>query len=88
MSTVVRARIVKIGNSQGIRLPKVLIEQGKLGEEVELELGEGQIVIRPVRTVRDQWEAAFRTMHEQGDDDLLDGATPVVGAWDEADWEW
>lgn len=39
MPTVVRARIVKIGNSRGIRIPKVLLEQGKLGEKVELELG-------------------------------------------------
>jgi len=37
MSTVTRARIVKIGNSQGIRSPKFLLEQADFGEEVELE---------------------------------------------------
>lgn len=88
MSTVVRARIVKIGNSQGIRIPKTLIEQGKLGEEVELELEEGQIVIRPVRPVRHLWEASFRTMRERGDDELLDGDDASATAWDAADWEW
>ncbi|MCU0834746.1 MAG: AbrB/MazE/SpoVT family DNA-binding domain-containing protein [Chromatiaceae bacterium] len=88
MSTVVRARIVKIGNSQGIRIPKTLIEQGKLGEEVELELEEGQIVIRPVRPVRHLWEASFRTMCERGDDELLDGDDASATAWDAADWEW
>lgn len=88
MSTVVRAKIVKIGNSQGIRIPKTLIEQAKLGEEVELELEEGQIVIRPIRPVRHLWEASFRAMREQNDDELLDGDDASANSWDEADWEW
>lgn len=47
MSTVLKTRIVKIGNSQGIRIPRLFLEQSHLGEEVELELQSNQIVIRP-----------------------------------------
>lgn len=88
MPTVVKTRIVKIGNSQGIRIPKLLLEQSNLGEEVELELQQDQIVVRPVRLVRHRWEEAFRAMSERGDDELLDGEVLVSTAWDEEEWEW
>lgn len=74
MSTVVKTRIVKIGNSQGIRIPKLLLEQTKLGKEVELEVQEGKIIVRPLRKVRHRWDEAFRTMSERGDDKLLQGS--------------
>jgi antitoxin component of MazEF toxin-antitoxin module len=32
-----KSRIVQIGNSRGIRLPKILLEQAQLADEVELE---------------------------------------------------
>jgi antitoxin MazE len=43
-----RARIVKIGNSQGIRIPKPLLEQLKIKEDVDIEIENNQITIRPV----------------------------------------
>ena len=88
MPTVVKTRIVKIGNSQGIRIPKIFLEQSALGEEVELALEAEQIVIRSARGVRRGWEAAFQAMNARGDDDLLDGETPLPTAWDEEEWEW
>ena len=88
MSTVVKTRIVKIGNSQGIRIPKLLLEQSNLGEEVELELDQNQIIVRPVHPVRHGWAEAFKVMSERGDDSLLDGEVPVSTQWDEEEWEW
>jgi antitoxin MazE len=88
MSPVVKTRIVKIGNSQGIRIPKLLLEQADLGEEVELELQQGQIVVRSVGRVRHRWDAAFKAMAEQSDDELLDGDVLIPTAWDEDEWEW
>jgi antitoxin MazE len=88
MSVVVKSRIVKIGNSQGIRIPKLLLEQSNLGEEVELVLQEDQIVVRPIHQVRHGWEKAFKAMAERGDDDLVDGDDLVSTAWDEEEWEW
>lgn len=43
---IMKTRIVKIGNSQGIRIPKLLLERSNLAEEVELEAQDNQIVIR------------------------------------------
>ena len=88
MSTVIRTRVVKIGNSQGIRIPKLLLEQTNLGEEVELELQQDQIVVRPAVHVRHRWEEAFEAMAERGDDDLLDSDLPVPTTWDEEEWKW
>lgn len=88
MATVVKSRIVKIGNSQGIRLPKLLLEQTNLGEEIELELLPDQIIVRSIRHARSHWEDAFQAMAERGDDELLDGDVLVSTAWDGEEWEW
>jgi antitoxin MazE len=88
MSTVVKTRIVKIGNSQGIRIPKLLLEQSNLGEEVELALEQHQIIVRPVHPARHGWEETFEAMSERGDDGVLDGEIPVSTQWDEEEWEW
>jgi len=88
MAAVIKSRIVKIGNSQGIRIPKLLLEQTSLEDEVELVVENDQIVVRPVQHVRQGWEAAFKAMGEQGDDKLLDAEVPVSNDWDEQDWQW
>ena len=88
MPNAVKARIVKIGNSQGIRIPKLLLDQADLGEEVELELQGEQIVIRSAHRARRDWSDQFKAMAARGDDKLLDGDVMVSTAWDEEEWEW
>ena len=88
MATTLRARIIKIGNSQGIRIPKLLLEQAHLGQEVEMELQENHIIVRSPRQTRHGWEEKFRTMAELGDDVLLDSQTPSSATWDEEEWDW
>ena len=83
-----KTRIVRIGNSRGIRIPKALLEQCRLGSTVELEVQDGQLVVRPIERPRLGWDEAFRQMAEQGDDQLLDrGALPSTD-WDTRGWEW
>jgi len=83
-----KTRIIAIGNSQGIRIPKVLLEQSGLGEEVELEVHEAHIVIRPAARPRQGWDEAFRTMAEEADDRLLDEEVTAQTAWDTTEWQW
>jgi len=83
-----RTRIVKIGNSQGIRIPKLLLERSNLAEEVELEAEDDRIIIRSTRQPRQDWERAFRAMTERGDDSLLDNVSPAQSQWDEDEWQW
>ncbi|MDY0298095.1 MAG: AbrB/MazE/SpoVT family DNA-binding domain-containing protein [Acidobacteriota bacterium] len=82
-----RVRVIKIGNSQGLRIPKPILEQTGIRDEVEIEVEQDRIIIRPVKTAREGWDTAFRTMAERGDDEPLIGEA-VAEAWDSAEWEW
>ena len=83
---IARARIVRIGNSKGIRIPKVLLEHAQLPDEVELQAENGRLIVRAARGPRAGWAAAAQTMHDQGDDQLLDATT--VSRFDEKEWRW
>ena len=83
-----KTRIVRIGNSQGIRIPKPLLEQAGLPEEVELEVADSTIVIRSASIPRDGWAESFKAMADAGDDVLLDVDTPSSSEWDDEEWEW
>ena len=82
-----KTRIVRIGNSQGIRIPKPLLEQTGLADEVELEVHDSTIVIKPAGQPRDGWDEAFSKMAEHGDDALLD-PTIIDSEWDNSEWTW
>jgi len=82
-----RARVIKIGNSQGLRIPKPILEQTGIRDDVEIEVEKNQIIIRPVENAREGWDAAFKKMGENGDD------VPIINeiishAWDEEEWLW
>ena len=83
-----KANIIRIGNSQGIRIPKVLLEQSRLGTEVELEVEDGKIVIRSASRPRQGWEEKFRLMAESGDDRMIDNDLSRQTDWDKDEWEW
>jgi antitoxin MazE len=83
-----RTRIIRIGNSLGIRIPKPLLEQIGLHGEVEISAEGDALVIRPARRPRAGWAAAFREMARRGDDALLDDAPPSLSGWDECEWDW
>jgi len=84
-----RTRIVKIGNSLGVRIPKVLLEQSRLAEDVEIEAFDRQIVIRAARQPREDWDIAFQAMAQNGDDKLLDAEEAhSLSIWDETGWQW
>ena len=68
----VKTRIIKIGNSQGIRIPKPVLKQLGFTEEVELEILPDQLIVRSPHLVRHDWEEQFKAMAEAGDDQLLD----------------
>ena len=82
-----RARVIKIGNSQGLRIPKPILEQTGIMDDVEIEVEKSRIIIRPVKNAREGWDAAFKKMSEQGDDELLLGDN-IANAWDNDEWQW
>jgi antitoxin MazE len=84
-----KTHIVRIGNSQGVRIPRLLIEQARLGTDVEIRVLDDSIIITPVKDPpRSGWATAFQEMAERGDDALVDNAPPLSTQWDEESWEW
>jgi antitoxin MazE len=83
-----RTRIVAIGNSQGIRIPKALMGGLALGAEVELGAEGDTLVIRPVRTARSGWAEAAQALAREGGDALLDPDQTGHSAFDRNEWVW
>ena len=76
--------IVQIGNSQGIRIPKAILEECGINKKIDLEVKGHTITIKPVE-VRKGWEEAFKEMRSKGDDTLLiEDSTDI----DNGGWEW
>jgi antitoxin MazE len=83
---VTKTRIVRIGNSQGIRIPKTLLDEAELPEEVELHAERGRLIVRAAQQARSGWAEAAKRMHTRGDDVLLD--EPTRTKFDREGWKW
>jgi len=81
-----KTRIIRIGNSRGIRVPKALLDQAQLPEEVEVQAQPGRLVVRGVRRPRAGWAEAARMMHQRDEDHLLD--EPTKTRFDQEEWTW
>jgi antitoxin MazE len=81
-----KTKIVRIGNSRGIRVPKLLLDQAALGSEVELRAEPGRIVVSAAPRPRRGWAAQANAMHRRGEDQLLDDE--VATAFDVTEWRW
>ena len=84
-----KTKLIRIGNSKGIRIPKTIIEQSELTDEVELIVRDHEILLRSVSGPRQGWEKAFRAMADNNDDELLDFDSSAPDSdWDESEWTW
>ena len=81
-----KSQIIQIGNSQGIRLPKVLLEESRITGDVELELHPDGILIRNAQRPRAGWDEQFKAMAENEDDEMLDGH--LSNMFDKKEWQW
>lgn len=53
------AKLVRIGNSKGIRLPKTMLVQTGMTERIEIEARGHSIILKPIKEPRSGWEASF-----------------------------
>jgi antitoxin MazE len=83
---VTRTRIVQIGNSKGIRVPKMLLEHAQLPDEVELQAEQGRLIVRAARGSRAGWAEAAKLMRARGEDQLLDAT--ISNRFDDTEWQW
>lgn len=81
-----KTELVRIGNSRGVRIPKLLIEQCGLGDTVELRVKDHCLVISPQHGFRQGWEEAFRAAGPVDDEILLEITEP--NKFDREEWQW
>ena len=80
---MVRAKLVKIGNSRGVRLAKPMLEVAGLADEVEIEVAPGVLTIRPLAQPRAGWAEAGAAFQPEG---LIDEMTAT--RFDDEEWSW
>ena len=80
MGRTIRTKIIKVGNSQGICIPKILLDQSGIKSDVDIEVQGDSLIIRSAPITRQGWDAAFARMAKHQDDRLLDEARAT-------DWE-
>jgi antitoxin MazE len=83
-----KANIIQIGNSRGIRIPKILLEQTNLGKEVELEVLDNKIIIHPHTHPRQGWAQQFKALAEKKEDGVSGGKVLIENQFDQGEWEW
>jgi len=64
------ANIIKIGNSKGILLNKSILKQCHINEKVEVLLEKRRIILKPIKEPRKDWEASFKQMRKENDDEF------------------
>jgi len=83
------SHLVKIGNSQGIRIPKPYIEQAHLeGQELKIQLVSEGLLISPVKQAREGWQESITKSLasrriEEADNEWLDASLTTD---DEIEW--
>lgn len=78
-----KTRLIRIGNSRGVRLAKPLLEQAGLGDEIEIRVEGGAIILTAAPSPRAGWaEAAAKhtpsTLREE----------PSATRFDDEEWTW
>jgi antitoxin MazE len=82
-----KVALVPIGNSKGVRIPASVIKECGIGDELDLRVENGVVVLAPVRGVREGWDTAFERMAAAGDDAPTLPDT-LGNEFDAEDWTW
>ena len=87
---LVKVEIVRIGNSRGVRLPKVLLEQCGFTDTAELLIEDGRLILAPTTKARSGWQERFAQVTDAQLASDLDVLLPDTASveWDEAEWHW
>lgn len=81
-----KAQIIQIGNSQGIRIPKVMLEESRISGEVDVELHAEGILIRNAQKPRAGWDDAFKKMAENDEEELIE--SEAATEFEKKEWQW
>lgn len=90
-----KVKLVPIGNSRGVRLPSAVIKQARLGDEVQIVVHDGTIILTSAQDPRAGWDAAFRKALAKMGTGAAERERAEWADWqsmpndfDEEDWTW
>lgn len=78
-----KARLIRIGNSRGVRLAKPLLEEAGLRDDIEIRVRDGALIITSAVAPRAGWAEAAARIAPTG---MLDA--PSATRFDDEEWEW
>jgi len=89
------AKLVRIGNSRGVRLPKSVIDEAGLKDKVEISVSNNQVIIRPAGADRPRagWAESIKAAVAKHGNQLTEEDrewlnAPLDSEWDEKEWTW
>ena len=81
--------LIKIGNSQGVRIPKAIIEQAQLEDtELVFKISDAGLLIQPLQKPRKGWKKEFDKILKTKGADQIDQEWLDATLTDNEDWEW
>lgn len=83
----ITTKIIRIGNSKGIRIPKSVLEQTGMSDRVTLRVERGKLIVKAAENSRQGWTAAFKKGVKSAGQEMLI-PDEVQNQWDEEEWEW
>lgn len=81
----------KMGNSQGVVLPKPVLAQigAEAGGKLSLVVEGGAVTLKPVKPhPRAGWAESSKALAESGDDGIDDDWLNMKNEFDDTEWEW
>lgn len=78
-----KTKIVRIGNSQGVRIPKTLLAEAGLSDEVEISVTQRGLLLEPTRDVRAGWAEAAAALAAAGG---MDSVAFLPTEFDDEEW--
>jgi antitoxin MazE len=87
--THMEASIIKIGNSQGLIIPKRMLNQLGAGIKMEIQVKDGGLFILPIHdNPRQGWEEAFAAEAKAGHKPEEDPFNGIENEFDREEWKW
>jgi antitoxin MazE len=87
---MVTVKLRNIGNSKGIIIPKEMIAQCNMEENVTIEVKDQQLIIRKAESPQIQWDTAFNNCNHESAEEKIDAQSmgDFPNQFDEEEWQW
>ena len=81
--------LIRIGNSQGVRIPKAIIEQAQLNDkELEFKIIDDGLLIQPLKKPRQGWKKQFEKVQLVNNSNKIDKEWLDAPLVEDEEWEW